>query len=107
MPPQTSSSTAPTTFTSAKPVTIVNELSRKSLQKLLEYFLNHLQRKDVNQFFAIPVNDLFAPGYSTIIKEPMDFSTMRNKLTSGKYQNLAAFKSDFELVNMYFSLNMI
>ena len=75
-------------------------MSRKSLQKLLEHFLNHLQRKDVNQFFAIPVNDLFAPGYSTIIKEPMDFSTMRNKLTSGKYQNLASFKSDFELVNI-------
>jgi len=72
----------------------------QGLHKLLDHFLHHLQKKDVNQFFALPVDDLFAPGYSQIIKVPMDFSTMRQKLSSGKYLNLASFKSDFELVSL-------
>jgi bromodomain-containing protein 7/9 len=50
------------------------------------------------QFFALPVDDLFAPGYSEIIHHPMDFSTMRNNLAAGKYSTLAAFRFDFELV---------
>lgn len=85
--------------TTSKPV---NEASRRSLVKLLEHFLYHLQRKDANQFFALPVDDQFAPGYSEIIKEPMDFSTMRMKLTSGKYPTLPSFKADFELVTSDF-----
>ena len=91
----------------AKPI---NESSRKNLQKLLEHFLHHLQKKDVNQVFALPVDDLFAPGYSEIIKEPMDFSTIRLKLNAGKYHTLAAFKSDFELVRIklsFFSSNVV
>ena len=84
--------------TTSKPA---NDLPRKRshLHKLLEFFLHHLQKKDVNQVFALPVDDMFAPGYSEIIKEPMDFSTVRIKLNAGKYQTLAAFKSDFELVS--------
>uniref|UniRef100_A0A0K2VBS0 Bromo domain-containing protein n=1 Tax=Lepeophtheirus salmonis TaxID=72036 RepID=A0A0K2VBS0_LEPSM len=36
--------------------------------------------------------------YSTIIKEPMDFTTMRSKLDNGDYLTMEAFKSDFELM---------
>ena len=100
--PLPSSSALPTLEpqpTTSKPI---NEASRRALFKLLEHFLHHLQKKDVNQFFALPVDDQFAPGYSEIIKEPMDFSTMRMKLGSGKYFSLPAFKSDFELVTRLF-----
>ena len=48
--------------------------------RFLEYLLKLLQKKDTNDFFANPVNDQFAPGYSSIIKQPMDFSTIRSKL---------------------------
>ena len=51
-----------------------------NLARFLEYLLKVLQKKDSNNFFAMPVNDLFAPGYSQIIKTPMDFSTMRSKV---------------------------
>ena len=48
-----------------------------NLARFLEYLLKLLQKKDTNEFFANPVNDQFAPGYSSIIKQPMDFSTIR------------------------------
>jgi len=74
--------------------------------RFLEYLLKLLQKKDTNDFFANPVNDQFAPGYSSIIKQPMDFSTIRSKLKPegatntviSSYPNLQSFKSDFELM---------
>ena len=69
---------------------------QKALTRLLEQMLHHLQKKDLHGFFANPVNDQIAPGYSTIISRPMDFSTMRGKLQD--YTDLGSFKSDFELI---------
>merc|ERR1719336_164651 len=57
-----------------------------------------LEKKDVNNFFANPVSDTLAPGYSTIIKEPMDFSTMRMLLEEGKFTSLNQFRSSFDLI---------
>ena len=39
-----------------------------------------LEKRDPPRFFSQPVNDAFAPGYSSIIREPMDFSTMHEKI---------------------------
>jgi len=69
-----------------------------ALNKILEYLLVMLEKKDINNFFSSPVSDTFAPGYSTIIKEPMDFSTMREKIEDAKYMNLERFRYDFELI---------
>ena len=69
---------------------------QKALTRLLEQMLHHLQKKDVNNFFANPVNDSIAPGYSSIISQPMDFFTMKSKLPS--YTDLATFRADFELI---------
>jgi len=70
----------------------------KALTRLLEQMLHHLQKKDLHGFFANPVNDQIAPGYSTIISKPMDFSTMRSKLAQQDYTDLGSFKHDFELI---------
>lgn len=35
--------------------------------------------------FLTPVNHKAVPGYKKIIKKPMDFSTIREKLTSNQY----------------------
>jgi len=69
-----------------------------SLSKILEYLLVMLEKKDVNNFFASPVSDTFAPGYSKIIPEPMDFSSMREKIEDAKYLNLESFRYDFDLI---------
>ncbi|XP_053899372.1 bromodomain adjacent to zinc finger domain protein 2B isoform X12 [Malaclemys terrapin pileata] len=48
--------------------------------------------------FLLPVNLKLVPGYKKVIKKPMDFSTIREKLSSGQYPNLEAFSLDIRLV---------
>ncbi|XP_052002755.1 bromodomain-containing protein 9 isoform X1 [Xyrauchen texanus] len=67
-------------------------------QQLLEHFLRLLQRKDQHGFFAFPVTEAIAPGYSTIIKHPMDFSTMKDKIAANEYKTITEFKADFKLM---------
>ncbi|XP_005170179.2 bromodomain-containing protein 9 isoform X1 [Danio rerio] len=67
-------------------------------QQLLEHFLRLLQRKDAHGFFAFPVTDAIAPGYSMIIKHPMDFSTMKDKIAANEYKTITEFKADFKLM---------
>lgn len=50
--------------------------------------MGFLHRKDPSAFFSFPVTDLVAPGYSSIIKRPMDFSTMKDKVKKECYQSL-------------------
>ena len=50
------------------------------------------RRKDQHGFFAFPVTDAIAPGYSTIIKHPMDFSTMKDKIFANEYTTMTEFK---------------
>ncbi|KAF3839832.1 hypothetical protein F7725_018549 [Dissostichus mawsoni] len=54
-------------------------------QQLLEHFLRQLQR-------------CIAPGYSMIIKHPMDFSTMKDKIMNNDYNTVTEFKGDFKLM---------
>lgn len=51
-----------------------------------------INRKDPQEFFAWPVNDVIAPSYSTIIQCPMDFSTMRKKIDDGDYPSVTEFR---------------
>ncbi|XP_021114231.1 bromodomain-containing protein 9 isoform X3 [Heterocephalus glaber] len=68
------------------------------IQQLLEHFLRQLQRKDPHGFFAFPVTDAIAPGYSMIIKHPMDFGTMKDKIIANEYKSVTEFKADFKLM---------
>jgi hypothetical protein len=38
------------------------------------------------------VTDFIAPGYSMIIKHPMDFSTMKEKIKNNDYQSIEELK---------------
>lgn len=68
------------------------------LNKLLEHLLRTLEKRDPHQFFAWPVTDDIAPGYSQIISKPMDFSTMRQKIDENQYNTLLEFTDDFRLM---------
>ncbi|CAG5133425.1 unnamed protein product, partial [Candidula unifasciata] len=76
----------------------LREHDRAILKLMLNYLLKVLQNKDVNGFFAFPVTDSIAPGYSAIIPNPMDFSTMAAKIESAEYVNVMDFKKDFMLM---------
>lgn len=52
---------------------------------MLEHLLGLLEKKDPQQFFAWPVTENIAPGYSSIITQPMDFSTIRQKIEDNMY----------------------
>ncbi|ORX80853.1 hypothetical protein K493DRAFT_308226 [Basidiobolus meristosporus CBS 931.73] len=74
---------------SAKP----KELS-STLHKLLESFI----KKDAYGFFLEPVDTSVVTDYREIIKNPMDFGTIRKKIEKRFYRSLDEFKLDFELV---------
>ncbi|XP_047356519.1 bromodomain-containing protein 7 isoform X1 [Vespa velutina] len=71
---------------------------RTPLQRLLEHLLRSMEKRDPQQFFAWPVTDSIAPGYSQIITNPMDFSTIKQKIDDNNYQNLNEFIDDFKLM---------
>ncbi|EHB15609.1 Bromodomain-containing protein 7 [Heterocephalus glaber] len=54
--------------------------------------------KDPSAFFSFPVTDFIAPGYSMIIKHPMDFSTMKEKIKNNDYQSIEELKDNFKLM---------
>lgn len=65
---------------------------------MLDHLLKAIEKRDPQQFFAWPVTDNIAPGYSSIITQPMDFSTMRQKIEDNLYNNLQEFLADFKLM---------
>ncbi|XP_075708200.1 bromodomain adjacent to zinc finger domain protein 2A isoform X2 [Rhinoderma darwinii] len=63
-----------------------------------EIILMEMESHDDAWPFLEPVNPRLVPGYRKIIKNPMDFSTMRNKLLNGRYFSCKEFAEDAELV---------
>ena len=61
------------------------------------HFLS-LHRKDPSAFFSFPVTDFIAPGYSMIIKHPMDFSTGKEKIKNNDYQWMEELKDSLQLM---------
>ncbi|XP_055680365.1 bromodomain-containing protein 7 [Lutzomyia longipalpis] len=72
--------------------------SRSPLAKILDHLLRSLEKRDPHQFFAWPVTNDIAPGYSAIITKPMDFSTMRQKIDENAYATIQEFGDDFRLM---------
>ncbi|KAI4829819.1 hypothetical protein KUCAC02_001484 [Chaenocephalus aceratus] len=76
----------------------LEEREQTPLQEALNQLIRQLQRKDPSAFFSFPVTDLVAPGYSIIIKRPMDFSTIKEKVKKEYYQSLDEIKVDFKIM---------
>ncbi|KAM4602737.1 bromodomain-containing protein 7 [Polymixia lowei] len=76
----------------------LEEKEQTPLQEALNQLIRQLQRKDPSAFFSFPVTDLIAPGYSSIIKRPMDFSAMKEKVKKEFYQSLEELKVDFRIM---------
>lgn len=72
--------------------------SKSQFIQFLGHLLKLLQKRDMHDFFAWPVTDMIAPGYSSIISHPMDFETMKKKIAQGLYETLDSFRSDVKLI---------
>ncbi|XP_077220916.1 uncharacterized protein LOC143854704 [Tasmannia lanceolata] len=68
-------------------------------EKLLVFILDQLQKKDTYGVFSEPVDPKELPDYHEVIEHPMDFSTLRKKLSSGAYANLEQFEKDVFLIS--------
>jgi hypothetical protein len=62
------------------------------LAECLDYLHRMISRKDKEDIFQYPVTDDIAPGYSLIIENPMDLSTMRKKIDSHAYNSLVEYR---------------
>ncbi|XP_056269052.1 bromodomain-containing protein 7 isoform X2 [Pseudoliparis swirei] len=74
------------------------EKEQTPLQEALNQLIRQLQRKDPTALFSFPVTDLIAPGYSMIIRRPMDFSTIKDKVKKSYYQSLDELTMDFRVM---------
>ena len=69
-------------------------------EKAAQRTLTTLQRNQKAYIFQNPVNyvELKIPDYPQIVKNPMDFSTIRQKLKEHKYRGIEGFMADMDLV---------
>ncbi|KAM4797039.1 bromodomain and PHD finger-containing protein 3 [Rhinophrynus dorsalis] len=74
------------------------ELQLTPLTVFLRTTLDLLQEKDPAKIFTEPVNLKEVPDYMDFIRQPMDFSTIRQKLEGHQYTSLHAFEDDFNLM---------
>lgn len=69
-----------------------NYIDESRLAECLDYLHRMISRKDKDDIFQWPVTDDIAPGYSLIIANPMDLSTMRKKIDSHTYVTLKEYR---------------
>ncbi|KYN96338.1 putative bromodomain protein [Plasmodium gaboni] len=70
----------------------------KSKNEVLTNLLNKLIAFDKKRIFLYPVNVELVPDYLNVIKEPMDFTTMKQKLQNFKYKSFQEFENDILLI---------
>ncbi|KAF9285687.1 hypothetical protein BGZ68_003650 [Mortierella alpina] len=72
------------------------EAVEKHMDKILKKVVNH---KHAGPFLhPVDWKALNLPNYPLLIKNPMDFSTIRKKLSAGKYTTMDSFADDVRLV---------
>lgn len=72
--------------------------SATPFSKFLCSILDALGKCDPQNIFAEPVDNESVPDYLSVIVNPMDLSTMRERATSLYYDSLLEMKLDFELM---------
>jgi hypothetical protein len=75
---------------------MVSEYDRSWCAKLLA----DLTKWNISTPFRNPVDPIRdgAPNYPTIVKKPMDFHTMKKKLSGSEYQSVQEFIDDIQLI---------
>lgn len=68
------------------------------LQSILKRLWDAIKARDAGDIFGEPVDQNEVLDYGDVVKEPMDLSTMRQKLESYEYQTLDDFQRDFILM---------
>ncbi|KAK0480789.1 hypothetical protein IW261DRAFT_1142882 [Armillaria novae-zelandiae] len=80
------------------PPKVPRPVKLKPLKEVLSKIIAQIKRKDAYAFFLSPVDVSLVPGYTDVVKHPMDLGTMTSKVEKGRYRSLEEFMSDFRLV---------
>lgn len=70
----------------------------KSPKECLLDIVRRCAQHDSSKYFSDPVTEEVAPNYFTIIKNPMDFFTIRKKIVERRYETWRQFVDDLELI---------
>ena len=70
----------------------------KSLEEYVHDFIVEIRKPTYMNPFKTPVDPDLVPHYYTVIKNPMDLSTLTQKFKEGKYIFLSEVKNDFQLM---------
>ena len=65
---------------------------------LVKRAIDAVHRQDEHDVFLDPVTEDIAPGYFSIIRQPMDLYSMRRRAASGYYKSWADVVRDFDLM---------
>ncbi|EDO40569.1 predicted protein [Nematostella vectensis] len=76
----------------------VVDLKLQPLNIVLRKTLDQVQTKDPGEIFSDPVDTNEVLDYLDVIKQPMDFSTMRSRIDSNFYHTIEQFEADFNLI---------
>ncbi|KAM0752244.1 hypothetical protein T439DRAFT_299983 [Meredithblackwellia eburnea MCA 4105] len=66
--------------------------------QIMRSVLDRIALLDKSRYFAAPVSQIQVPTYYDVIKHPMDWSTMREKLDRQQYLTATDFRDDYDLV---------
>ena len=72
-------------LTSFGPWTLPDGVAPEKFADIATKTIAEMGKEDIHSVFAEPVTDDDAPGYSEIVTNPIDFSTMQKKIDSGEY----------------------
>ncbi|KAL5991396.1 hypothetical protein ACLOJK_012304 [Asimina triloba] len=64
-------------------------------KQVLELILDSLQKRDLHEIFAKPVDPKKVEDYYEVIQNPVDFGKIREKLQAGMYESLKQFEVVF------------
>jgi hypothetical protein len=68
------------------------------MSEVMRHLLTELTARDVNAYYRHEITEDVAPLYFEIIKQPMWFDKMAEKLNNNEYPTLVSFQKDFELI---------
>lgn len=95
--PTSSCPNSPASISQSSDIEADEKAHRAWKKSIMLVWRNASHHKYAN-LFVNPVTDEIAPGYSVVIKRPIDLKTIKSKVDNGQISNTAEFQRDFMLM---------